>query len=86
MLLAFVVLAVVAVVAAHRMQHGRLHAIVRATLHTSDQFGMRFVLLLIASLVGLSVMLDLDMLLGAFVAGVPKTPLSRTSGTTSSPS
>ncbi|MCK2037811.1 cation:proton antiporter [Microbacterium sp. SSW1-49] len=68
-LLAFVLLAVVAVVAAHRVPHGRLHAIVRATLHTSDQFGVRFVLLLIAALVGLSVMLDLDMLLGAFVAG-----------------
>jgi Kef-type K+ transport system membrane component KefB len=68
-LLAFVLLAVLAVVAAHRVSHGRLHAIVRATLHTSDQFGVRFVLLLIAALVGLSVMLDLDMLLGAFVAG-----------------
>jgi Kef-type K+ transport system membrane component KefB len=68
-LLAFVLLAVLAVVAAHRVPHGRLHAIVRATLHTSDQFGVRFVLLLIAALVGLSVMLDLDMLLGAFVAG-----------------
>lgn len=68
-LLAFVLLAVLAVVAAHRVSHGRLHAIVRATLHTSDQFGVRFVLLLVAALVGLSVMLDLDMLLGAFVAG-----------------
>lgn len=68
-LLSFVLLAVLAVVAAHRVSHGRLHAIVRATLHTSDQFGVRFVLLLIAALVGLSVMLDLDMLLGAFVAG-----------------
>lgn len=68
-LLAFVVLAGLAVLLAHRVPHGRLHAFVRATLHTSDQFGVRFVLLLIAALVGLSVMLDLDMLLGAFVAG-----------------
>nr|WP_236571334.1 cation:proton antiporter [Microbacterium hydrocarbonoxydans] len=68
-LLAFVVLAGLAVLMAHRVPHGRLHAFVRATLHTSDQFGVRFVLLLVASLVGLSVMLDLDMLLGAFVAG-----------------
>ncbi|WP_255304995.1 cation:proton antiporter [Microbacterium sp. 3J1] len=68
-LLAFVVLAGLAVFAAHRMPHGALHAFVRLTLHTSDQFGVRFVLLLIAALVGLSVMLDLDMLLGAFVAG-----------------
>lgn len=68
-LLAFVALAGLAVWMAQRMQHGRLHAFVRTTLHTSDQFGVRFVLLLIAALVGLSVMLDLDMLLGAFVAG-----------------
>lgn len=68
-LLAFVVLAGLAVLMARRMPHGRLHSFVRATLHTSDQFGVRFVLLLIASLVGLSVVLDLDMLLGAFVAG-----------------
>ncbi|WP_183055135.1 MULTISPECIES: cation:proton antiporter [unclassified Microbacterium] len=68
-LLAFVVLAGLTVLVAHRMPHGRLHRFVRATLHTSDQFGVRFVVLLIAALVGLSVMLDLDMLLGAFVAG-----------------
>lgn len=68
-LLAFVVLAGVVVLIARRTPHGRLHAFVRATLHTSDQFGVRFVLLLIAALVGLSVVLDLDMLLGAFVAG-----------------
>ncbi|WP_102191591.1 cation:proton antiporter [Microbacterium aurantiacum] len=68
-LLAFVVLAALAVVLARRLPHGRLHAFIRATLHTSDQFGVRFVLLLVAALVGLSVLLDLDMLLGAFVAG-----------------
>lgn len=68
-LLTFVVLAGLAVLLATRVSHGRLHRIVRATLHTSDQFGVRFVILLIAALVGLSVMLDLDMLLGAFVAG-----------------
>lgn len=68
-LLAFVVLAVVIIFIAHRAQHGRLHGFVRATLHTSDQFGVRFVILLIAGLVGLSLVFDLDMLLGAFVAG-----------------
>lgn len=68
-LLTFVVLAGAAVLLARRVPHGRLHSFVRATLHTSDQFGVRFVLMLIAALVGLSVMLDLDMLLGAFVAG-----------------
>lgn len=68
-LLTFVVLAALAVVLARRVSHGRLHRLVRASLHTSEQFGVRIVLLLIAALVGLSVMLDLDMLLGAFVAG-----------------
>lgn len=68
-LLAFVVIAAVVILVAHRLPHGRLHALVRTTLHTSDQFGVRFVLLLVAALVGLSVLLDLDMLLGAFVAG-----------------
>ncbi len=68
-LLGFVLLAVLAILLARRLPHGRLHSLIRATIHTSEQFGVRFVLLLIAALVGLSVMLDLDMLLGAFVAG-----------------
>ncbi|MDP3952054.1 cation:proton antiporter [Microbacterium sp.] len=68
-LLTFVILAGAVILIARRAPHGRLHAVVRATLHTSEQFGVRFVLLLIAGLVGLSVVLDLDMLLGAFVAG-----------------
>lgn len=68
-LLTFVVLAALVVLIARRAPHGRLHKFVGATLHTSDQFGVRFVLMLIAGLVGLSVVLDLDMLLGAFVAG-----------------
>ncbi|MCS3842949.1 cation:proton antiporter [Microbacterium sp. AK031] len=68
-LLTFVILAGAVILVARRAPHGRLHAVVRATLHTSEQFGVRFVLLLIAGLVGLSVVLDLDMLLGAFVAG-----------------
>ena len=68
-LLGFVILAGLAVLLARRIPPGRLHGLVRATLHTSEQFAVRFVLLLIAALVGLSVMLDLDMLLGAFVAG-----------------
>ncbi|HWS49512.1 MAG TPA: cation:proton antiporter [Microbacterium sp.] len=68
-LLGFVVLAGLAILVARRLPHGGLHALIGATIHTSAQFGVRFVLLLIAALVGLSVMLDLDMLLGAFVAG-----------------
>lgn len=69
-LIGFVVLAIILIVVARRAKHGALHSFVRATLHTSDQFGVRFVLMLIAALVVLSMMLDLDMLLGAFVAGI----------------
>ena len=68
-LLVFVVLAAVVVIIARRASHGRLHDFIRSTLHTSEQFGVRFVLMLLAGLVGLSLLFDLDMLLGAFVAG-----------------
>ena len=43
---------------------------ITATLHTSGQFAVRLVVLLLTSLVALSIALDLDMLLGAFAAGV----------------
>lgn len=68
-LLVFVAVALLTVYAARRLPHGRLHAVVSATLHTSAQFGVRSVLLLVAALVALSMWLDLDILLGAFVAG-----------------
>lgn len=68
-LLLFVVLAAVVLILAHRLPHGRLHRLVRSTLHTSGQFGVRFVILLVAAMVALSLLLGLDMLLGAFVAG-----------------
>ena len=66
----FVVVAATAVFLASRMPHGRLHRIVTATLHTSGQFAIRMIVLILALLVALSLVLDLDMLLGAFVAGV----------------
>lgn len=69
-LLGFVVLAGIAIVVAMRAPHGRLHRVVRATLRTSEQFGVRFVLLLVAAMVTLSLVLGLDMLLGAFAAGL----------------
>lgn len=69
-LLGFVVLAIILIIVARRAKHGALHSFVRATLHTSEQFGVRFVLMLISALVVLSMLLDLDMLLGAFVAGI----------------
>lgn len=73
---ATIVLAMFALVAAGAVWYafavpqGALHRFVGATLHTSGQFAVRVVLLLVAALVALSVFLDIDMLLGAFVAGI----------------
>lgn len=69
-LIAFAVIAAAAVWFAARGVHERFHSLVRATLHTSGQFAIRFVVLVVAALVGLSLALGLDMLLGAFAAGV----------------
>lgn len=73
---ATIVLALFAAVAAtgiwlaFRIPRGAMHRFVTATLHTSGQFAIRVVLLIIGALVALSLALDLDMLLGAFTAGV----------------
>ena len=48
----------------------RMHRAITATLHTSGQFAVRLVLFVLLALVALSIVLDLDMLLGAFTAGV----------------
>jgi Kef-type K+ transport system membrane component KefB len=69
-LLAFVVITAVAIYLASRGPYPRLHSLITATLHTSGQFAVRLVLLLLLLLVALSVWLGLDMLLGAFAAGV----------------
>jgi Kef-type K+ transport system membrane component KefB len=47
-----------------------LHRMVRATLHDSQQFAVRGLLLVAGALVALSLILQLDMVLGAFIAGV----------------
>ncbi|MEU9101294.1 cation:proton antiporter [Streptomyces sp. NPDC048361] len=44
--------------------------IVATTLHTSGQFAVRLVMLLLAAMLGLSVAFGLDTLLGAFAAGL----------------
>jgi Kef-type K+ transport system membrane component KefB len=69
-LLVFVVLAAGALLLAVRTPHGRVHRAIEATLHTSGQFAVRLVMLVIAVLVAISIWLGLDMLLGAFVAGL----------------
>nr|WP_274635958.1 cation:proton antiporter [Microbacterium bovistercoris] len=66
----YVLLAGGAIWYAFAAPRGALHRFVSATLHTSGQFAVRVVLLLLAALVALSVFLDIDMLLGAFTAGI----------------
>ena len=69
-LIGFVLITGAAIYLASRGTHTRLRALITATLHTSGQFAVRLVLLLLLSLVALSIALDIDMLLGAFAAGV----------------
>jgi Kef-type K+ transport system membrane component KefB len=69
-LLAFAVVAGAAIWLAARGAGRGLHRAITATLHTSGQFGVRLVVLVLVALVSLSLVLDLDMLLGAFAAGV----------------
>ena len=69
-LVAFVVVAAASIVVSARGGHRGLHRMISTTLHTSGQFAVRFVMLVIAALVALSIALQLDMLLGAFTAGV----------------
>ena len=69
-LLLFVGVAAVAIYFAGRGTHPYLQSLVSATMRTSGQFAVRLVMLLMLALVALSIELDLDMLLGAFAAGV----------------
>jgi Kef-type K+ transport system membrane component KefB len=69
-LIGFVLLAAAAIFLASRAPLRPLHRLITATLHTSGQFAVRLVILILAALTFLSVALGLDMLLGAFVAGV----------------
>ncbi len=69
-LLAFAVITGLAIWRASKGDGRRLHEAIAATLHTSGQFAIRLVMLVLLALVGLSIVLDLDMLLGAFAAGV----------------
>ena len=66
----FALVAAAAIWMAARGVGHRMHRIITATLHTSGQFAVRLVVLVLVALVALSVILDLDMLLGAFTAGV----------------
>lgn len=69
-LVVFALVAALAIWLAFRVPRGAMHTVVSATLHTSGQFAIRVVFLILAALVSLSIVLDLDMLLGAFTAGI----------------
>ncbi|MHA7985379.1 cation:proton antiporter [Rathayibacter sp. CAU 1779] len=69
-LIGFVIIAGLGVWLASLGTHERFHRLVTATMHTSGQFVVRFAVAIIAGLVGLSIALGLDMLLGAFAAGI----------------
>lgn len=69
-LLAFAVVAGVLMFLASRGDGLRLHRAIEASLHTSGQFVVRLVMFVLLALVALSIFLGIDMLLGAFAAGV----------------
>ena len=70
LLVAFVLLAIAAVAVAIRPQPPRVLAVLQRNLHTSAQLPVRVAVLLIVLLVWVASELGLDVLLGAFVAGV----------------
>lgn len=79
-LIGFVVVAGAVVLYAMLGRHGWLHRVVQATLHTSTQYAVRVLILILVALAVLSIMLELDMLLGAFAAGVIWRLLMRNAG------
>ncbi|MFD5767214.1 cation:proton antiporter [Streptomyces sp. NPDC127049] len=70
LLLVFAALTAAAVFWALRPRPPWFAAVVAKTLHTSGQFAVRFVFLLLAVMLGASTALGLDVLLGAFAAGL----------------
>lgn len=66
----FALVALLSIWLAFKVPRGAMHRVVNSTLHTSGQFAIRVVFLILSALVALSVVLDLDMLLGAFTAGI----------------
>ncbi|KQP01253.1 cation:proton antiporter [Leifsonia sp. Leaf264] len=69
-LIAFAAIAGIAIWLAAKGYGRRLHLIVTSTLHTSGQFAVRLVIFILLALAALSIALGLDMLLGAFAAGI----------------
>ncbi|MET9404059.1 cation:proton antiporter [Kitasatospora sp. NPDC002965] len=69
-LAAFAVITAVAIGYARRARPVRMTRLIRRTLRTSGQFAVRTVILALATMVAAALWLDLDMLLGAFTAGI----------------
>ncbi|MEE1785203.1 cation:proton antiporter [Streptomyces sp. SP17BM10] len=67
---AFAVITALAVLGAQRPQPAWMARLIERTLRTSGQFAIRAVILVLAVMVAAAIWLDLDMLLGAFTAGI----------------
>ncbi|MFF2039160.1 cation:proton antiporter [Kitasatospora sp. NPDC058170] len=67
---AFAVITTTAVAYARRPRPHWMTRLIRRTLRTSGQFAIRTVILVLAVMVAAALWLDLDMLLGAFTAGI----------------
>ncbi|MFB7123697.1 cation:proton antiporter [Kitasatospora xanthocidica] len=67
---AFAVITALAVFGARRPRPAWTTRLIERTLRTSGQFAIRAVILVLAAMVAAALWLDLDMLLGAFVAGI----------------
>ncbi|MFJ4186408.1 cation:proton antiporter [Kitasatospora sp. NPDC089509] len=67
---AFAVITAVAVLGARRPRPAWATRLIERTLRTSGQFAVRAVILVLAVMVAAALWLDLDMLLGAFTAGI----------------
>jgi Kef-type K+ transport system membrane component KefB len=70
LLVAFVVIATIAALLARRAHSPRIVALLRRHLHSSAQLPVRVAVLLVVLLVYLAFKLGLDVLLGAFAAGI----------------
>ncbi|MFB9619904.1 cation:proton antiporter [Brooklawnia cerclae] len=69
-LVVFAAVAALMLWVAVRSRHDRLHAFIHQTQHTSSQFAIRLVFLILGALVAIDLFLGLDMLLGSFVTGL----------------
>ncbi|WP_327676444.1 cation:proton antiporter [Kitasatospora sp. NBC_00458] len=69
-LAAFAVITAAAIGYARRARPVWMTRLIRHTLRTSGQFAVRIVILVLATMVAAALWLDLDMLLGAFTAGI----------------